>query len=106
MTWSAQVMERPAPFVGQRVAADRVRGMLLGLAIGDALGNTSEGQTPQDRRERYGEIRHYLSNHYASGEAVGLPSDDTQPAFWTLAHVLEHNGVEPAALAALFCSCG
>jgi ADP-ribosylglycohydrolase len=104
MIWSAQVMEQPAPFVGRRVAADRVRGMLLGLAIGDALGNTSESQSPRDRHERYGEIRHYLPNRYASWKAVGLPSDDTQLAFWTLAHVLEHEGVEPDALAALFCS--
>src|SRR5271165_5580342 len=35
---------------GQRIDPDRVRGMLLGLAIGDALGNTSEGMNPAERR--------------------------------------------------------
>ncbi len=29
---------------------DRIKGMLLGLAMGDALGNTSEGMTPESRR--------------------------------------------------------
>ena len=33
---------------------DRIEGMLLGLAIGDALGNTSESQTPADRFRRHG----------------------------------------------------
>lgn len=34
----------PAPF-----DFGRVRGMMLGLAIGDALGNTTEGRTPEER---------------------------------------------------------
>ena len=55
--------------------------MLLGLAIGDALGNTSEGLNPRDRGRQHGEIRDYLPNRYADGRAVGLPSDDTQLAF-------------------------
>jgi hypothetical protein len=47
----------------------RVEGMMLGLAIGDALGCTSESQLPADRRTRYGEIRDYLPNRV--GAAVG-----------------------------------
>jgi len=61
----------------------RVEGMMLGLAIGDALGNASESQLPERRRERYGEIRDYLPNRYADCRRVGVPSDDTQLAFWT-----------------------
>jgi hypothetical protein len=53
----------PVPF-------DRVDGMLLGLAIGDSLGNTTEGQLPRSRRD----IRFYEPNRYASGRAVGVPS--------------------------------
>ncbi len=83
---------------------DRVEGMLLGLAIGDALGNTSEGQTPDCRFERYGEIRDYLPNHHAHGDTIGLPSDDTQLAFWTLEQLLIDDCFDPARVAKAFCS--
>lgn len=104
MTWAPEVMESPAPFAGHPIDPDRVRGMLLGLAIGDALGNTSEGLLPGVRSKRYGEIRNYLPNRDADDEPVGLPSDDTQLAFWTLEHVLTHGGIEPDALAERLCS--
>ena len=104
MTWTPEVMERPAPVANSRTRCDRVRGMLLGLAIGDALGNTSEGMLPLERKLKYGEIRDYLPNRYSDGRRVGLPSDDTQLAFWLLEHLLEHRRVEPDTLAALFCS--
>jgi ADP-ribosyl-[dinitrogen reductase] hydrolase len=83
---------------------DRVAGMLLGLAVGDALGNTSEGMTPSHRRAAYGEIRDYLPNRRAGGRAVGLPSDDTQLAFWTLRRLLQDGGLRPERVAREFCS--
>jgi len=84
---------------------DRVEGMLLGLAIGDALGNTSEGQSPRLRREAHGgDIRDYLPNQRAGGRAVGLPSDDTQLAFWTLRRLLGDSRLEPDALLREFAS--
>lgn len=67
--------------------------MLLGLAIGDALGNTTESQLPVIRRQSHGEIRDYLPNRYANGRPVGLPSDDSQMAFWTLEQLLEDGGL-------------
>jgi ADP-ribosylglycohydrolase len=85
-------------------AWDRVEGMLLGLAVGDALGNTSEGQSPAQRRARHGEIRHYLPNYKSSDRCVGLPSDDTQLAFWTLEQAIEDGGYDPEALARKFAS--
>jgi len=45
-----------APRVGA-VAWDRIAGMLVGLAIGDSLGNTSESMVPRERNELYGDIR-------------------------------------------------
>ncbi|MBM4270223.1 MAG: ADP-ribosylglycohydrolase [Deltaproteobacteria bacterium] len=81
---------------------DRIAGALLALAIGDALGNTTESRLPHERRAQHGEIRDYLPNRRANGRRVGLPSDDTQLAFWTLEHVLEHGRVVPDRLAATF----
>jgi len=81
---------------------DRVDGMLLGLAIGDALGNTTEGRVPAERRGTYGEIRDYLP-HWRS-KAIATPSDDTQLAFWTLDQLLIDDGLVPARLARRFSS--
>ena len=92
----------PAP-MPRDLDLNRVEGMMLGLAIGDALGCTSEGQLPSDRRARYGEIRDYLPNRYAGNEPVGLPSDDTQLAFWTLEQMIEDEGFDPDRVATRFC---
>lgn len=90
----------PAPLpVDDERLRDRVEGMLLGLAIGDSLGNTSEGRTPAERRAQFGEIRDYLPNWHAGNRRVGLPSDDTQLAFRTLESLLAHRGLDPEALA-------
>lgn len=75
----------------------RVEGMMLGLAIGDSLGNPAESQSPGRRRSRHGEVRDYLR---AEG---GLPSDDTQLAFWTLEQTLEDGSLIPGNLARRFC---
>jgi ADP-ribosylglycohydrolase len=81
---------------------DRVDGMMLGLAIGDALGNTSEGMLPQERRALHGEVRDYLPNRHAGGRSVGLPTDDTQLAFWTLEQLVTDGGFEPDRVAERF----
>lgn len=81
---------------------ERIEGMLLGLAVGDALGNTSESMSPGQRRAFHGEIRDYLPNLYADFRKVGLPSDDSQMAFWTLEQLLEDDGLVPDHLAARF----
>ena len=72
---------------------DRIEGMLLGLAIGDALGNTSEGQTPVDRERAHGEIRDFLPNRHAAHQRKGVPSDDSQLAFWTVEHLVERGSL-------------
>jgi ADP-ribosyl-[dinitrogen reductase] hydrolase len=95
--------ESTPPFADNVVTADRIRGMLLGLAIGDALGNTTEGQLPEQRRSERGLITDYIENKYADNRAVGLPSDDTQLAFWTLEALLEDEDLDAASLATAFC---
>ena len=97
----SHVFDEPAPWAGQRVASDRWRGMLVGLAIGDALGNTSEAMLLSDRRAKYGEIRDYLPNRHADSRSVGLPSDDTQLCFWALETVLERGWLNLSAYAQL-----
>ena len=93
------LFEQPAPCSASQICWNRVRGMMLGLAIGDALGNTTEGQLPATRRQRHGEIRDYLPNWHAEHQSVGLPSDDSQLAFWTLEHLVECGGLVPDVLA-------
>jgi ADP-ribosylglycohydrolase len=76
--------------------------MMLGLAVGDALGITTEGQLPHERRAYHGEISDYLPNKHVH-ERRGFPSDDTQLAFWTLEQLLADDGLDPDHLAARFC---
>ncbi len=85
------------------LSVDRVMGMLIGLAIGDSLGNTCESMTPNSRRAAYGEVHDYLPNKHVWGRAVGLPSDDTQLAAWTLERLLEDGCVVPEHIADTIC---
>jgi len=84
---------------------DRVEGMLLGIAIGDALGNTTEGMLPRSRGEAFGEVRDYVARRHGD-EPKGFPSDDTQMAFWTLEQLIDARGLVPAHLADRFSSSG
>ena len=84
------------------IDCDRIEGMMLGLAIGDSLGNTSEGMRPSQRRKSHGEIRDYLPNSHWGNEAKGFPTDDTQLAFWTLEQMIEDHGFIPDHVARRF----
>jgi ADP-ribosyl-[dinitrogen reductase] hydrolase len=102
---SGAIALEPAPFLDAAPKPlppafdfDRVEAMLLGLAVGDALGNTTESLLRSERRSRHEEITHYLPNRHADGRAVGLPSDDTQLAFWTLEQLNADGGLVPAFL--------
>lgn len=84
----------PGPLVAN---PDRIAGMLLGLAIGDALGNTTEGMLPAARRHVYGEIINYT-------HGAGRPSDDTQLAFWLLDQINQDGGFVPDNVAQRYAS--
>jgi len=77
---------------------DRIEGMLLGVAVGDALGNPTEAMTPAAREGTYGEITDYLPTRHG----LAVPSDDTQLTFWTLEHLLEQGRLVPDLLADRF----
>lgn len=83
------------------VSFDRFEAMMLCLAIGDSLGNTTESQLPSQRQARHGEISGYLP-HPKCGDARGYPSDDTQMAFWTLDHLIDFGRIVPEELARAF----
>jgi len=87
---------------GPRFDFDKVEGMMLGLAIGDALGITTEGMLPAERRATHGELRDYIPNKYVNAP-IGFPSDDTQLAFWTLEQMIADRGFVPENVAGRFC---
>lgn len=88
-----------------KLSFDKIEGMMLGLAIGDALGITTEGMHPEKRKGMYGEIRDYLPNKYTHLKK-GFPSDDTQLAFWTLETLNEDKIFVPEHVASAFCNNG
>lgn len=97
----SKLFDTPPAAHARPVSWEWVEGMLLGLAIGDALGNTSEGWNVAARNRR-GEIRNYLPNRYAGNRVVGLPSDDTQLAMWTLEQINADYGLVPEHVARRF----
>ena len=46
---SNSIPQLAPPFEGREISEQRLKGMLIGLAIGDALGNTSESMLPERR---------------------------------------------------------
>lgn len=100
--WHPRLDKAPSNLAPGVRLTDKVEGMLLGIAIGDALGNTSESMNPNERRRAFGWIDGYLPNRHANERAVGLPSDDTQLAFWTVEHLLRRGALDPQELGELF----
>ena len=63
---------------------NRIQGMLLGCAVGDSLGNTSEFRfDPASRQKKFGTIVDHLSV-----DSAGCLSDDAQTTFWTVERLL------------------
>jgi ADP-ribosylglycohydrolase len=89
----------PAPPLDAFDLADRVRGMLLGIAIGDALGNRTERLTPAERAAQHGRITGYLPSRYADGAIAGTPSDDTQLTARALEQLVDDGALVPDELA-------
>ncbi len=83
---------------------EKIEGMLLGIAIGDALGATSEGLNPFERSKLFGEIRDFRPDWRPErNRAVGVGTDDTQMSFWTVEQLIDDGGLDPHNLAGKFC---
>ena len=96
------IFDQPPRPLPAGVEFDKIEGMMLGLAIGDALGVTTEGWLAHERREAYGTIRDYIPNRYVEAP-IGFPSDDSQMAFWTLEQILDDGCFVPENVADCFC---
>jgi ADP-ribosyl-[dinitrogen reductase] hydrolase len=87
---------------------DRVRGCLLGLAVGDALGAPLEGLSCQQIKAHYGRVRNYVDGVQAwkrkpyRWRLRGLYSDDTQQALALCDILIDHQRVDQARLADLY----
>lgn len=84
------------------VDVDKIEGMLLGAAIGDALGGTSEWLSSSDRFDRFGFIDKYVTDTGIPG--VGVPTDDTQLTFDTVDVILDKRYLDGQALVKRFVS--
>ncbi len=103
----APLFDAPPPGLPPTLDPDKVEGMLLGIAIGDALGMTTEGPGwTVDRRRRLfpGGIRDYFDGFGRPDplQGRGTPSDDTQMSFWTLEQMLRDGGFIAENVARLF----
>ena len=82
---------------------DRVRGCLLGLAVGDALGAPLEGLSSQQIKSHYGRVKNYVDGVQAwkrkpyRWRLRGLYSDDTQQALALCDVLLDHRAGGPGA---------
>ncbi len=89
---------------------DRVRGCLLGSAVGDALGAPLEGLSSQQIKSHYGRVKNYVDGVQAwkrkpyRWRSRGLYTDDTQQALALCDILLEFGRIEQERLADLYLS--
>jgi ADP-ribosylglycohydrolase len=87
---------------------DRVRGCLLGLAVGDALGAPLEGLSAQQIKTHYGRVKNYVDGVQAwkrkpyRWRLRGLYSDDTQQALALCDVLLDAGCIDQDRLAELY----
>ena len=87
---------------------DRVRGCLLGLAVGDALGAPLEGLSQQQIKTHYGRVTNYVDGVVAwkrkphRWRMPGLYTDDTQQALALCEVLLECRHIDQDRLADLY----
>jgi ADP-ribosyl-[dinitrogen reductase] hydrolase len=103
----SELLDAAPPPLPKKLDPDRIEGMLLGLAIGDALGMTTEGPGWSVARRRLlypADVADYCTSlgHSDPIHGRGTPSDDTQLSFWTLEQLLADGELVPENVARLF----
>lgn len=76
---------------------DKVRGMFLGTAIGDALGMPVEGKSYEHIKEKYGRLENYIStagHKWFDGQPLGSWTDDTQLTISVAEALIEGDGID------------
>ncbi|KAH3763747.1 ADP-ribosylglycohydrolase [Pelomyxa schiedti] len=76
---------------------EKVHGMLIGVAVGDALGAPSETMLPEERQSVYGQVRDYVQENPRRPvlPLQGKATDDTQTTFWTIDQMTKDGGFVP-----------
>ncbi len=96
--------DRPAAGAGDRELGDlqqRAVAAYLGLAVGDALGATTEFMTPTEIRHRFGVHREIVGGGWLRLQP-GRVTDDTEMAIALGRSILDCGRVEPDAVAGAF----
>ncbi len=71
---------------------ERIEGMLLGVAVGDSLGHSTEWRfDPESRHARFGTILDHLR---APELRTGCISDDAQMTFWTVDRLVQRGAFD------------
>ena len=81
--------------------SDRARGVLLGLACGDALGRPVEFATPSEIGEEYGQLDEMIG-YGTWNQPPGTITDDTEQALCIARSLVEQQGFDPADIADRF----
>jgi ADP-ribosyl-[dinitrogen reductase] hydrolase len=80
---------------------DQVRGVLLGLACGDALGRSVEFASASEIAAEYGRLDEMVG-HGTWNQPAGTITDDTEQALCIARSLVEHQGFDPADVADRF----
>ena len=89
------------PFVNFGMDPDDARGVLLGLACGDALGRPVEFMSADAITTEHGRLDEMVG-HGTWNQPAGTITDDTEQALCIARSVVEKRGFEPADIAARF----